>query len=157
MQACAVFPLFVDTRPAGVMYFFFGRAVQLDDEMATLWAGSPKTSRSVSARWSGNSRRRLAEAHRERLTRMFAALGATNEAIMRAKTRQELFRQVCEAAVVGGKFTSTAIALARPDSDYLETVAAAGPDRDRARHVRLFDQRGSSGRAGHHRHRVPVA
>jgi hypothetical protein len=35
---------------------------------------------------------------KDHLTRLFAALSATNEAIMRAKTRPELFNRVCEAA-----------------------------------------------------------
>ena len=43
--------------------------------------------------------RRLADQQRERLTRMYTALSATNEAIMRARTREELFERVCEAAV----------------------------------------------------------
>ena len=47
---------------------------------------------------------------------MFAALSATNEAIMRAKSRTELFDLVCEAAVQGAKFASTTVALAEPDS-----------------------------------------
>jgi diguanylate cyclase (GGDEF)-like protein len=81
--------------------------------------------------------RRTAEQAKDRLSRMFAAICATNEAIMRAKSRQELFQQVCEAAAVGGNFTSTAIALERPGEDFLENVAAAGPDRERAMNVRL--------------------
>ncbi len=75
--------------------------------------------------------RRAAEQAKDRLTRMFAALCATNEAIMRAKTRPELFQRVCEAAVLGGNFTSTAIALARPDGEFLDTISAAGPAADR--------------------------
>ena len=67
------------------------------------------------------------EAQKERLTRMLAALSATNEAIVRAKSRTELFELVCQAASNGGKFTSTTIALVKADSDYLEIVAAAGP------------------------------
>src|SRR3981081_3120690 len=78
-----------------------------------------------------------ADEQKERLTRMFAALSATNEAIMRAKSRTEMFELVCEAAVVGGDFTSTAIALERPGAEHLETVASAGPDRERARNVKL--------------------
>jgi diguanylate cyclase (GGDEF)-like protein len=77
------------------------------------------------------------EAARTRLSRMFAALSATNEAIVRATSRAELFDLVCEAAVVGGNFTSTIIALQRPDHEFLETVAAAGPDRERANAVRI--------------------
>ena len=34
---------------------------------------------------------------------MFAALSATNEAIMRAKSRTEMFELVCEAAAQGGQ------------------------------------------------------
>ena len=77
------------------------------------------------------------EVQKERLTRMFAALSATNEAIMRAKSRAELFELVCEAAANGGKFTSTTIALAEPASDFLRIVAAAGPTAETTRHVRL--------------------
>src|SRR5260370_11531007 len=67
------------------------------------------------------------EEQKERLGRMFAALSATNEAIMRAKSRTELFDLVCAAAATGGKFTSTTIALAKSGSDYLDVVATGGP------------------------------
>lgn len=93
------------------------------------------------------------ETQKERLTRMFAALSATNEAIMRAKSRAELFDLVCQAASNGGKFTSTTIALARADSDQLEIVAAAGPSAETTRNVRLSidadrpEGRGMSGTA----------
>ena len=69
------------------------------------------------------------EEQKERLTRMFAALSATNEAIMRAKSRSELFDLVCEAAANGGKFTSTTIALAEPDSDLLRYRGGCRTDR----------------------------
>jgi diguanylate cyclase (GGDEF)-like protein len=77
------------------------------------------------------------EQQKERLTRMFAALSATNEAIMRAKSRTQLYEMVCAAAAGGGKFTSTTIALSCPDSDLLRIVAAAGPAADTTRNVRL--------------------
>ena len=77
------------------------------------------------------------EEQKERLTRMFAALSATNEAIMRAKSRTDLFELVCAAASAGGRFTSTTIALADPGSDVLENVAAAGPTAETTRNVRL--------------------
>jgi diguanylate cyclase (GGDEF)-like protein len=93
------------------------------------------------------------EAQKERLTRMFAALSATNEAIVRAKSRTELFELVCQAASTGGKFTSTTIALASADSDQLAIVAAAGPSAETTRSVRLSidadrpEGRGMSGTA----------
>ena len=88
---------------------------------------------------------------------MFAALSATNEAIMRAKSRGELFELVCEAAANGGKFTSTTIALANPDSEYLDIVAAAGPTAASARAGQTVGQRGAPGRARAQRHGVPLA
>ena len=72
--------------------------------------------------------RRLASEQKERLTRMFAALSATNEAIMRARTRNELFQLVCEAAVQGGRFASTIIALTRTGR---ATSCASSPGRAR--------------------------
>ena len=55
------------------------------------------------------------EEQKERLTRMFAALSATNEAIMRAKIPRRTVRAGLRgAAACGGKFTSTTIALAEP-------------------------------------------
>ena len=55
---------------------------------------------------------------------MFAALGATNEAIMRASSREQLFEMVCEASVHGAKFGSATITLAEPGSDFLRVVAS---------------------------------
>ena len=93
------------------------------------------------------------EEQKERLTRMLAALSATNEAIVRARSRSELFDLVCQATAEGGKFTATSIALTRSDSDYLEIVAAAGPTAASSREARLSaneahpEGRGSSGMA----------
>ena len=39
--------------------------------------------------------------------RMFAALSATNEAILRTGSQEELYQRVCDAAVYGGKFKKT--------------------------------------------------
>src|SRR5204863_2382785 len=71
------------------------------------------------------------------LTRMHAALSATNEAIMRAGSRAELYELVCDAAAKGGRFNSASILLTRPDSDYFEMVASAGPTADNARRLEV--------------------
>jgi GAF domain-containing protein len=55
--------------------------------------------------------------------RMFAALSATNEAILRAKSKTELYQSVCDAAVYGGRFKITGALLAEPDRS-LRIVAA---------------------------------
>jgi diguanylate cyclase (GGDEF)-like protein len=68
------------------------------------------------------------EKEQRRIARMLAALSATNEAIMRAKSRDELYQTVCEAAVEGAKFTTAAIFLIVPGQKHLETVGKAGPN-----------------------------
>src|SRR5262245_12205651 len=57
--------------------------------------------------------------------RMFAALSATNEAILKARSATELYRQVCEAAVEGGRFRSAG-ALFPDDKGELNFAAAVG-------------------------------
>jgi len=57
---------------------------------------------------------------------MFAALSATNEAILRAKTAAELYQLVCDAGVHGAKFYGTMVLLSEPDSTWLTPVAATG-------------------------------
>jgi GAF domain-containing protein len=67
------------------------------------------------------------EQQNDRMSRMLHALSATNEAIIRAKTRDELFQMVCDAAVGGAKFTSTTIFLSVEGDDFFHRAAIAGP------------------------------
>jgi hypothetical protein len=59
--------------------------------------------------------RKHGERAMRRLYRMFGAISATNEAILRAKTEQELYQRVCDAAVYSGKSAATVVLLAEPD------------------------------------------
>src|SRR5579872_1567159 len=130
--ACAALPLRSQGKPSGLIMFFFQSAFgQIDDEVVRLMeriAENVSFGMDVFAR---NESRRQIEKSRERLSQMFAALSATNEAIMRAGTRDELYHMVCEAAVLGGTFTSVTIALHEPGNSLLSIVACAGPNRDR--------------------------
>lgn len=62
-------------------------------------------------------------AAREKLARMLGALSDTNEAILRAKTRDELYPLICETSARGGQFNSTTIFVANSNGDHLEVVA----------------------------------
>jgi hypothetical protein len=59
------------------------------------------------------------------IAQMFAALSATNEAILRAKSEDELFQRVCDAAVFGGKLLGSCVLLAEREN-LLKFVAGAG-------------------------------
>jgi diguanylate cyclase (GGDEF)-like protein len=128
--AAAALPLTCNGRSVGVLFVTMREPGSLDGQIVSLLE---RMSANISYALDNFDH----EAARARLSRMFAALSATNEAIVRATSRAELFDLVCEAAVVGGNFTSTIIALQKPDHEFLETVATAGPDRERAKAVRM--------------------
>nr|WP_249158630.1 GAF domain-containing protein [Bradyrhizobium jicamae] len=136
-RAGAAFPLLVDGQAVGVMLFISAKRNTFTAEFAELLQRLADNVSYALGSFDRADEKTRAEEQKERLTRMFAALSATNEAIMRAKSRAEMFELVCDAAAVGGQFTSTAIALVRPGEPFLENVASSGPDRARAMGVRL--------------------
>src|ERR1700737_2022286 len=60
------------------------------------------------------------------VARTFAALSATNEAILYAKSPAELYQQVCDAAFSSGDFLATAIFLLQPGTELLRFAAGGG-------------------------------
>ena len=123
-HGCAVVPIIQNGQSAGVMFFFFKPIAKLDEKVSQLMVD-------IAENVSFGLEMFEREQQKVALAGMFAALSATNEAIMRARTRDELYAMVCEAAVLGGKFTSVTIALHQQDSSYLRIVACAGPNRHR--------------------------
>jgi PAS domain S-box-containing protein len=88
-------------------------------------------SRDITKRWK-------LEQAAVRSARMFAALSATNEAILRTTSPEDLYQQVCDAAVHGGKFRAAAIFL--PDTAAAldaHVVAIAGAGAERLRDLRI--------------------
>jgi hypothetical protein len=61
-----------------------------------------------------------------RLAKMFAALSATNEAILRARTACELYQLVCDAAVHVGNSLAATVLLAETGTHWLKAVAGTG-------------------------------
>jgi len=57
---------------------------------------------------------------------MYSAISASNDAILRAKTRQELFQWVCDAAVHGSKFSNASILMVDPGTQWVTVAATAG-------------------------------
>jgi transcriptional regulator with GAF, ATPase, and Fis domain len=81
------------------------------------------------------------------LGRMFAALSATNEAIMQVKSAEELYQRVCDAAVDGGKFITTGVLLFDPGTTWVKVAAASGAGMARLRKARIsLDETISEGR-----------
>jgi diguanylate cyclase (GGDEF)-like protein len=135
--ACVALPLIKAGDSVGVLMFFISKSWAADEEIIALMARIAENVSVALDNFDRASEKEKAEQQKERLARMFAALSATNEAIMRAKSRAELFDLVCEAAVQGAKFSSTTIALAEASSDFLRVVASHGPNAHEMRNLRL--------------------
>jgi len=119
--AGAAVPLIVGGRSVGILYFFFGRTTGTrDDELLKLM-------QDIAENVSFGLQMFEREEQKQSIARMYAALSATNEAIMRAKSREELFQMVTKAASAGGRFTSTSILLADESSEFFTLAASHGP------------------------------
>ncbi|MBR0696898.1 GAF domain-containing protein [Bradyrhizobium lablabi] len=153
LMACVALPLTRFGKSIGVLIFFVGNSWAADDEIIALLAGIAENVSVALDNFGRATEKAKADAEKERLSRMFAALSATNEAIMRARSRLEMFELVCAAAAQGGGFNSTSILMVKPGDDYLDMVAVAGPTADNARRLKISrneahpEGRGVSGRA----------
>jgi diguanylate cyclase (GGDEF)-like protein len=127
----AAAPLIVAGRSVGIIFFFFGRTSGTGDE------GIQQLMRDIAENVSFGIEGFQREEQKDRYVRMFAAFSATNEAIMRANNREELFRMLCENTVSAGKFTSTSVLLASPDQECFEVGGTAGPNSDLVRSRRF--------------------
>lgn len=81
--------------------------------------------------------RKQAEEATVRLGRMYAALSATNDIVFRAKSTDELYQRVCQAAVENGKFFATAVLLQDPDSTWARVAANTGLSAETVQAMRL--------------------
>ncbi|MEX2198964.1 MAG: PAS domain S-box protein [Burkholderiales bacterium] len=97
--------------------------VQLTVSLARDAAGAPLYDIAAFEDISDAMRAEFAE---QRLRRMYAALSATNEAIVKVEDAQTLYRHVCELLVEHGGLKLAAVRLVNPASGWIDTVAFAG-------------------------------
>ncbi len=126
-RSCAALPLLNRGEAVGVMLLVSKQIGAFTGELVGLLERLADNVSFALENFERADERLIAERQRDRLTRMYTTLSATNEAIMRAETREELFARVCKAAVDSGNFGTVSIALAQPGSDFMRDVAIAGP------------------------------
>jgi diguanylate cyclase (GGDEF)-like protein/PAS domain S-box-containing protein len=85
-----------------------------------------------------------AETSDQHLASMYAVLGATNEALLYAKTPAELFQRVCDAAVDGRKFLTAAVTSPDTDTAWLKVEAASGVIAQQLREARISVDAGTA-------------
>jgi FOG: GAF domain len=137
VRSSAVLPLLNGDRAAGVLIFNSPELGTFTPELVELLQRLAENVSFALGNFDRTDEKAKAEKQKDRLTGMFEALSATNEAIMRAKTRAQLFELVCEAAVLGGTFSSATIALADPAGEFLRIAASKGINYDRMRNRRF--------------------
>ena len=74
-------------------------------------------------------RRQISESRLIHLNRLYAFLSHANRTIVRAATRDELFREICRVAVEHGQFTMAWIGTPEPESGLIRPVASWGRER----------------------------
>ena len=119
IRSAAAVPIKRQGSCIGAMLFYLDQPNALSDEIIRLLE---RMAENVGFALDHFERERA----RERMARMFAALSAANEAIIRAKTREELCDLVCAAAVLGDSSISNHISLVEPGGEFLRVVAAGG-------------------------------
>ena len=121
--------------------FFVGRSWAADDEIIALLARIAENVSFALDNFERANAKARADEQKKRLTRMFAALSATNEAIMRARSRTEMFELVCKAAAQGGRFNSTSILLVQARQRLSRHGRRRRADRGKCPAAEGFDQR----------------
>ena len=74
------------------------------------------------------------------LARTFAALSAINEAILYAKSPDELYQKVCDAGFSSGDFMAVAVFLVEPDGQRLRFAAGCCDDVARLSAIEITTQ-----------------
>ncbi len=125
IAAAAAVPLIRDGRAVGVLQFHSGERRAFDEEIVGLLERMAQNVAFALDNFDREAQRREALS-RERFTRMYSALSATNEAILRATSPDELYHKMCDAAVDAGKFSSTSVFLLQADSPWLKFAVGSG-------------------------------
>ena len=157
MRSSAALPLLDGDRVAGVLMFNSLELGTFTPEFVDLLQRLAENVAFALVNFDHADEKAKAQKQKERLTGMFEALSATNEAIMRVKTRAELFELVCQAAVLGGMFASATIALAEPGDEFLRDCRDQGPQLRTHERSSLRDLGDGSRRQGLERNVVPDA
>lgn len=136
IAAIAAVPLLRGDRASGVLVFHSSDKRAFDEEVVGLFERMAQNITFALDNFEREAQRREALS-RERFTRLYTALSATNEAIMRAASPGELFQQMCDAAVNAGKFCSTSVYQVNPASEWLTFAAGTGSGIDAMRALRI--------------------
>ena len=120
----------MDTFPDGTVTWFSTTKVAMYDSTGTA-VGIVGISRDI-------TERKLQERHVQQVTRLYAAMSQTYQAMLRARTREDLFSEVCRALVDSAHFDMAWIGLVSPGNPTVEPTAKFGDNLDYLRRIQIF-------------------
>ena len=94
----AALPLICSGERVGVLLVSRREAHSIDEQLVSMLERVSANISFALDNFDHEAARKNGERTMRRLNRMFGAISATNEAILRAKTEQELYQRVCDAA-----------------------------------------------------------
>jgi GAF domain-containing protein len=100
--AAAAVPLLRDGASIGVFLFFVEAAHSFTEDIVGLLVRMLENVSFALQGFEREKQRKQMERANRRLTEMFAALSATNTAILRARNAADMFKMVCESVAKGG-------------------------------------------------------
>ena len=117
--ASVAVPLIKNGTPVGMLSFYLDQLGVLNDEIVDLME---RVARNMSFALETIER----EENRAALSRVVVALNKTSDAVIRARTRAELYRMICEALVFDPEIRLAAVARVDPSDASRFHIAAAG-------------------------------
>jgi GAF domain-containing protein len=125
--AAAAVPILRDGKSVGVFLFLLQEAFSLTDDVVGLIEKMVENVAFALTNFEREKERKSAERAVRRSSDMFAALSATNSAILQASNVDEMLRLACESVAKGGRsLGAAAIFLKQSGSDLLQPAASSG-------------------------------
>ena len=138
LGAAAAVPIIRSGKSVGVFLFFIEASGAITREVLDLLERMVENVAFALDMFDRDKQRTESDRTNRRLSDMFAALSATNTAILRSRTRQEMFAAVCNSVVMGKKSLGAAsILIEDPSTKMFDVVAAAGAGVDAMLRMRL--------------------
>ena len=129
VASCAL-PLECDGKVVGAFMLYSGDYGVFDEAQRELLIEMATDIGFALTNFVREEARKRAEARLDHLTRMYAALSECNQAIVRCRSADELFPQICRFAVQHGGMKMAWVGLLRPATRRIEPVASFGEGTD---------------------------
>jgi diguanylate cyclase (GGDEF)-like protein len=135
--ASAALPLIQSGTSIGVLMVTLAEANSLDDDTVSLLTRMAANLSFGLDNLDREAERKRSERAARRLAKMYAALSATNEAILRARAADELYKLVCDAAVHVGNSLAAVVLLVEPETNWLRPMVGTGKSVEEIKQTRF--------------------